>query len=48
MKILILVCIFFLQNAISQDNYKFTIMGNNLKNSNIKLPDKSIFNMFES
>ena len=23
-------------------------MGNNLKNSNIKLPDKSIFNMFES
>ena len=48
MKIFILIFIFFLQNAISQDNYKFTIMGNNLKNSNIKLPDKSIFNMFES
>ena len=48
MKIFILIFIFFLQNAITQDNYKFTIMGNNLKNSNIKLPDKSIFNMFES
>ena len=48
MKILILICIFFLQNAICQDNYKFTIMGYNFKNSSIELPDKSIFNMFES
>ena len=31
MKTFILIFIFFLQNAISQDNYKFTIMGNNLK-----------------
>ena len=48
MKIFILIFILFLQNAISQENYKFTVMGNSLKNKNIKLPDKSIFNMFES
>ena len=48
MKIFILIFVFFFQNANSQDNYRFTIMGNTLKNTNIKLPDKSIFNMFES
>ena len=48
MRILILVLILFLKNAVSQDNYKFTIMGNAIKNNTIELPDKRIFNMFES
>ena len=38
-----------LSNSIfSQESYKSTIMGNTLKNTSIKLPDKSIFNMFDS
>ena len=38
-----------LSNSIfSNENYKFTLMGNNLKNSSVELPDKSIFNMFDS
>ena len=48
MKLLTLILVLFLKDGSSQDNYKFTIMGNALKNSSIKLPDKSIFNMFES
>ena len=46
---LIILFIIILSNCIySQENYKFTIMGNALKNSSIELPDKSIFNMFDS
>ena len=46
MKLLTLILVLFLKDGSSQDNYKFTIMGNALKNSSIELPDKSIFNMF--
>ena len=46
---LIILFIIILSNCIySQEIYKFTIMGNALKNSSIELPDKSIFNMFDS
>ena len=48
MKLLTLILVLFLRDGSSQDNYKYTIMGNALKNSSIELPDKSIFNMFES
>ena len=49
MKIVIFFFFVVLSNNIfSQENYKFTIMGNTLKNSSTELPDKSIFNMFDS
>ena len=48
MKLLILIFLIIFKNGLTQDNYKFTIMGNALRNSYIELPDKSIFNMFES
>ena len=48
MKLLILIFLIIFKNGLTQDNYKFTIMGNAVINSNIELPDKSIFNMFES
>ena len=48
MKLLLLIFI-FLHTFISysKDNYEFKIMGNSLKNDILKLPNKSIFNMFE-
>ena len=48
MKLIILFLIIFSKSIFSNENYKFTIMGNNLKNSSVELPDKSIFNMFDS
>ena len=44
-KILIILYMFFF-NLIAEDSYKFRIMGNS-SNNILKLPDKSIFNMFE-
>ena len=48
MKLIILILIILSNSIFSKENYKFTIMGNTLKNSSIELPDKSIFNMFDS
>ena len=48
MKLIILFLIIISNSMYSQESYKFTIMGNTLKNTSIKLPDKSIFNMFDS
>ena len=48
MKLIILFLIILSNSIFSNENYKFTIMGNNLKNSSVELPDKSIFNMFDS
>ena len=48
MKLIILFIIILSNYIYSQENYKFTIMGNALKNSSIELPDISIFNMFDS
>ena len=48
MKLIILFIIVLSNSISSKENYKFTIMGNALKNSSIELPDKSIFNMFDS
>ena len=49
MKIIITFFLILLSHdMLSQESYKFTIMGNTLKNSSIELPDKSIFNMFDS
>ena len=48
MKLIILFLIIISNSILSQESYKFTIMGNTLKNTSIKLPDKSIFNMLDS
>ena len=47
MKLIILFLIILSNSIFSNENYKFTLMGNNLKNSSVELPDKSIFNMFD-
>jgi hypothetical protein len=48
MKLIILFLVILSNSIFANENYKFTIMGNNLKNSSVELPDKSIFNMFDS
>ena len=48
MKLIILFLIILSNSIFSKENYKFIIMGNTLKNSSVELPDKSIFNMFDS
>lgn len=43
-----LIIIFFLfNNLLANENYKFRIMGNSIKNDFTELPDKSIFNLFQ-
>ena len=48
MKLIILFLIILSNSIFSKDNYKFIMMGNTLKNSSVELPDKPIFNMFDS
>ena len=48
MKLIILFLIIISNIIFSKESYKLTIMGNAFKNTSIKLPDKSIFNMFDS
>ena len=48
MKLLIAIFFIILNNGFAEDIYKFTVMGNSLRNSSIELPDNSVFNMFES
>ena len=46
-KIILLMLFINISMVYANENYKFRIMGNSIKNDITELPDKSIFNIFE-
>ena len=44
--IVIFLSIILANTIYAEEKYEFTIMGNSLQNDIVKLPDKSIFNVF--